>query len=268
MLTAMSSALVLGGHSFIRQLGTDAEPSREEAARIVAACLDQGITRFDTTYLPERVRLGQALSDLDRHDEAEVSAWNFFEEEHADGSLGGPAEWTQERFDLACEQCQRDIIDLLVVHPVPDPAAQARQEALAVDWLDQGLVSALAAWSPNRQRVSISPTPYSILVHPCNPAQGSQLGIFPLAKIHGWETWGCSPFVRGYDLDRAVEKSGEDRAQLASDLLRFARHQPSVDALIVSMRHHSLVAANREAEDLGPLPVERRQELEALLKPE
>ena len=52
--------LVLGGHSFIRQLGNEPRPDAGEQARIVAVCLDAGIRWFDTMYAPERVALGRA----------------------------------------------------------------------------------------------------------------------------------------------------------------------------------------------------------------
>ena len=56
-----STPLILGGHSFIQQLGNDPQPSEATQLAIVAACLDQGITWFDTTYQPERLaRLGPA----------------------------------------------------------------------------------------------------------------------------------------------------------------------------------------------------------------
>jgi hypothetical protein len=58
----MTTNLVLGGHSFIQQLGTDAAPTRDQAVEIVAACLDNGIVRFDTTYAPERIAVGRALT--------------------------------------------------------------------------------------------------------------------------------------------------------------------------------------------------------------
>ena len=69
--------LVLGGHSFISQLGNDPEASEEEQIAIVEACLDAGIHRFDTTYQPERRALGRMPEALGRRHEAEIYAWNF-----------------------------------------------------------------------------------------------------------------------------------------------------------------------------------------------
>jgi aryl-alcohol dehydrogenase-like predicted oxidoreductase len=74
----VNSRLILGGHSFIAQLGSDPAPDEKTQDAIVSACLDSGITVFDTTCQPERVALGSALKRLGRRDEAELIAWNFF----------------------------------------------------------------------------------------------------------------------------------------------------------------------------------------------
>ena len=56
--------LILGGHSFISQLGNDQPASEEEQRSIVQSCLEHGIRWFDTTYRPERVALGKVLDEL------------------------------------------------------------------------------------------------------------------------------------------------------------------------------------------------------------
>src|SRR5207245_5590621 len=78
--------LILGGHSFISQLGNDPPASEQEQHRIVETCLDHGIRWFDTTYQPERVALGNVLHALGRRGEATILAWNFF----TDFSPGDP----------------------------------------------------------------------------------------------------------------------------------------------------------------------------------
>ena len=70
--------LVLGGHSFISQLGNDLPASDQERYAIVESCLDCGIRWFDTTYQPERIALGRVLRGLGRRHEASILAWNFF----------------------------------------------------------------------------------------------------------------------------------------------------------------------------------------------
>jgi aryl-alcohol dehydrogenase-like predicted oxidoreductase len=261
----MSSALILGGHSFIRQLGNDPEPDAEEAARIVAACCEHGITTFDTTYLSERLRLAGALRHCGRSAQAQIVVWNFFDQEHADGSLGGPAEWTGERLDQVRRECGRERIDHLVVHPLLDPTAQARQVALATSWLERGLVGSLGTWVPNAARLECPPAPYTFFVRPCNPAQRRHSTLFALGRSQRWQGWACSPFVRGHDLDRACSGSGQGRGELARDLLRYALFTPGVDRLIVSMRRSAWVAGNAEAAAAGPLTAARCAELEAIL---
>src|SRR5262249_17325236 len=72
--------LILGGHSFIAQLGNDAPASADQQQRIVESCLEHGIRWFDTTYQPERVALGKTLNTLGRRGEVSILAWNFFKE--------------------------------------------------------------------------------------------------------------------------------------------------------------------------------------------
>ena len=74
------SKLGLGGHSFIEQLGNDPRASFEEQCGLVSACLDSGIRLIDTTYYQERVALGKVLQHLGRRNEAEIMAWNFFQQ--------------------------------------------------------------------------------------------------------------------------------------------------------------------------------------------
>ncbi|MBC8009345.1 MAG: hypothetical protein H7067_04520, partial [Burkholderiales bacterium] len=70
--------LILGGHSFIAQLGNDPRPSEADIDALVATCLDHGIRHFDTTYRPERLALVASLARLGRRAEARLIAWNFF----------------------------------------------------------------------------------------------------------------------------------------------------------------------------------------------
>src|SRR5690242_2627120 len=70
--------LILGGRSFISQLGNDPPASEEEQQQIVQACLENGIRWFDTTYRPERIALGKVLDVLGMRSEANILAWNFF----------------------------------------------------------------------------------------------------------------------------------------------------------------------------------------------
>ncbi|PYL17586.1 MAG: hypothetical protein DMF41_13680 [Verrucomicrobia bacterium] len=70
--------LILGGHSFISQLGNDPSVSERDQCGIVESCLDHSIRWFDTTYQPERIALGNVLHSLGRRNEATIMSLNFF----------------------------------------------------------------------------------------------------------------------------------------------------------------------------------------------
>jgi aryl-alcohol dehydrogenase-like predicted oxidoreductase len=244
----MSSSLILGGHSFIAPLGNDPAPAEREIDAIVDACLDAGITRFDTTYLPERVALGASLARLHARDRARIIAWNFFTDFGPDGPVGSHEPYQPHHIAQLLRELRTDLIDRLVVHPVDDPAAQARQEALAVSWQTQGLVRELGTWMPPS---GAERGPYAFAVAPCNVTVTDAETRFAAYHRSGWETLATSPFVRGWELDRRA--AGQDRAVVADRLLRYAAFFPHVDALIVSMRRVEWVAANVAALARGPL---------------
>ena len=134
--------LVLGGHSFIQQLGNDPRPSPEEQLSLVASCLDHGIRWFDTTYQPERIALGQALSTLRRRESATILAWNFFIDFDDTGAVGGPAYYQPHHIEQMLEQLQTTWIDGLVIHNLQDPVENERQLILAQDWQAKSPASA------------------------------------------------------------------------------------------------------------------------------
>ncbi len=114
--SSQRSKLGLGGHSYIQQLGNDPQPSFQEQCALVAACLDSGITRFDTTYYQERLALGRVLRELGRREEAEIAAWNFFTRPGQEDVL---APWTSHEshhMDLMLSELQTDRVDILVIH--------------------------------------------------------------------------------------------------------------------------------------------------------
>ena len=63
--------LILGGHTFISQLGNDPPASEQQQHLIVESCLNRGIRWFDTTYQPERVALGKVLHSLGRRERSD-----------------------------------------------------------------------------------------------------------------------------------------------------------------------------------------------------
>jgi aryl-alcohol dehydrogenase-like predicted oxidoreductase len=101
---AGETRLILGGHSFISQLGNDPPASEPEQRRIVETCLDRGIRWFDTTYQPERVALGKALHGLRRRDEATILAWNFFTDFSSADECGVPEDYRPGHIDVMLVQ--------------------------------------------------------------------------------------------------------------------------------------------------------------------
>lgn len=255
--------LVLGGHSFIRQLGNDAMPTPDEQAAIVAGCLDAGIRWFDTTYQPERVALGAALKRLGRRDEATIIAWNFFHGfRPGDDHVGPPDYYRPHHLDAMLGELETDRIDMLVVHPLQDPNENARQLDLACAWRDTRRVKALGLWAPDEHcaRTYVAANPYTFMVRPCNVLTPEAAPIFAAAKSLHWTTLACSPFLRGWHLDKLIATavaSGLNEAgareKLADLLLRFSLFQPNVDRLIVSIRKTAWIAKNAASVQRGPL---------------
>lgn len=261
-----SLPLVLGGHSFISQLGNDAAPTPAEQIEIVAACLRNGITWFDTTYLPERVALGHALKVLRGRGKATIIAWNFFTEFDTDQGVGGAAYYQAHHIQQMLRELQTDVIDCLVVHPLDDAQRNVEQEALAQDWQAKGYVRQLGIWHPNAEEMANSAharalSCYSFMVHPLNITTADAASAFAAARELGWQTLACSPYVRGWELERLVQRASKSegvtidviRARLADAMLRFSLYQPAVDRLIVSMRKPEWVQRNAHSAQRGAL---------------
>ena len=268
MTTVSDVPLILGGHSFLEQLGNQPKLTTDQQIELVAACLDNGISWFDTTYQPERTALGWALHALRRRDDATIIVWNFFRDFDDDGEVGPPDYYQPHHIELMLKQLRTDVIDRLVVHPLDDPRENARQEALAVSWKEQGLVRTLGVWAPGPDADAVyANSPYRFMVRPYNVRTPEAPEVFAACKRMGWETIACSPFVRGWELDRLVniaptiEKWNRDAEQLRADLadamLRYSLFQPNVNRLIVAMRDVRWVAANAKSARQGP-PTQRQ----------
>jgi aryl-alcohol dehydrogenase-like predicted oxidoreductase len=231
--------LILGGHSFISQLGNDPMPSDEVAIEIVKKCLDHGITWFDTTYAPERIALGKALHALGRRDEATIIAWNFFKHFGPEDSVSGHEPYTDLSIKNMLTELKTDSIDLLIVHPVDNPIEQISQETLALKWQENGLVRQLGTWMPNLKNVSDI---YQYVVAPYNSNTPNAAQDFAAYKAKGWTTIATSPFVRGHELD--AQSVNEDKAIVADRMLRYSAFAENVDHLVVSMRRPEWVETN------------------------
>lgn len=264
--------LVLGGHSFIDQLGNEPRPSSADQVRIVEACLDRGIRWFDTTYRPERIALGAALATLGRRHEATLLAWNFFTSFGPGEPVGGADYYRSEHLGEILDDLQTDYLDGLVVHPLIDPALNAGQEELAVSWHASKMVRSLGIWAPGADLLARGPGPYTFMVHPLNIATPDDSRVFLTGRSLGWRTLATSPFVRGWELDKIVAKAiarGETdetvtRARLADAMLRYSLFHPGVDNVIVAMRRPEWVQRNAETVLRGPLTQEEGAWLESL----
>lgn len=272
--------LILGGHTFIAQLGNDPAADDEAQTAIVNACLNNGIRWIDTTYQPERIALGRILRASPRATDFHVIAWNFFRDFDSHGQPGGPDFYRPEHLQILLDQLQVHQIDAVVVHWIgEDEAANRRQEEVAIRWRDDGFVKQLGVWGPPAdaaQRYSCV-NPYQFVVWPTNIATtgiGEQLAW---ARKLQWRNFGASPFVRGWHLDKLLAKALERepgdrermRARLAGCLLRYALFLPNVDRLIVAMRKPQWVQQNAAAAMAGELrPAERAwlQELQAAVQ--
>src|SRR5712692_6773392 len=251
------ASLVLGGHSFITQLGNDPPASAPEQRSIVASCLDQGIGWFDTTYQPERVALGNVLHALGRRDEARILAWNFFTDFVPGDPVGGPEYYHAGHMDVILEQLRTPYVDCLVVVPLDNPEENERQVELATEWKRRGYARSLGLWISDLTIIDRyrKETPFRFAIRPFNVTTDDAAPVFAACKAAGWETLATSPFVRGWALDRlltAATAHGDGdsetlRPVLADVMLRFSLFHRHVDRVVVAMRKPEWVRRNLES---------------------
>jgi aryl-alcohol dehydrogenase-like predicted oxidoreductase len=273
--------LILGGHTYIQQLGNEPRPSPDQIDAIVAACLDAGIVWFDTTYRPERIAVGKSLQRLRRRDEAHLIAWNFFRLFDDGDDVGGPDAYQPHHLDEMLRDLHTDRIDALVVHGVPQADDNKRQTELAVGWQHQGLVGTLGCWSPGvaaAQQAAQTGSPFQFAVEPHNVTTHDSPAKTQAYTQAGWSVFACSPFVRGWELDRLVERatlyegfqslpSTTMRSRISDLLIRFSLFSPCVDRLIIAMRRVEWVNAAVQAVQRGPLNEDEQALLNALTMP-
>ena len=261
--------LILGGHSFIEQLGSDPPASREDQRLIVESCLDHGIAWFDTTYQPERIALGNALQALGRREEATILAWNFFTD-FAPGEPTGPAEYLRPgHIERILQQLRTAYVDCLVLVALEDPEENQRQEELAIEWRTKGYVRSLGLWIADQATIERHrrSNPFQFAIRPYNVATADDAPLITACRKCGWETLATSPFVRGWELDKLIAAASAQghgeaeslRPRLADLMLRFSLFQRDVSRVIVAMRRIEWVVRNRDSVAKGPLTaVERR----------
>jgi aryl-alcohol dehydrogenase-like predicted oxidoreductase len=270
--------LILGGHTYIQQLGNEPRPSPDQIDAIVAACLDAGICWFDTTYRPERIALGNALQRLRRRDEAHLIAWNFVRLFDDGDDVGGPDAYQPHHLDEMLRDLHTDRIDALVVHGVPQADDNKRQTELAVGWQRHGLVGTLGCWSPGvpaAQQVAQTGSPFQFVVEPHNVTTRDSPAKIQAYAQAGWSVVACSPFVRGWELDRLVERATTEskssppdlRRRLSDLLIRYSLFSPHVERLIIAMRRVEWVNATVQAVQRGPLTSDEQAWLNSFSMP-
>jgi aryl-alcohol dehydrogenase-like predicted oxidoreductase len=258
--------LILGGHTFISQLGNDPPASEPQQRTIVESCLDLGIRWFDTTYQPERVALGKVLHSLGRRNEATILAWNFFTDFTPDDPVGDPGCYAPGHIDTILEQLQTSYVDCLVMVPSNHTEQNQRQQELLVNWQRRGYVRSLGLWIAHPAIIEYyrSSNPFRYAIRPCNIATEEAPAELAACKMAGWETLATSPFFRGWELDRMVTEATACalgpvetlRSMLADLMLRFTLFQPGVDRVIVAIRNPDWIRHNLESVARGPLTPE------------
>src|SRR6266566_8981771 len=267
--------LILGGHSFISQLGNDPPVAKRDHYRIVESCLDGGIRWFDTTYQPERIALGNVLHAIERRNEATIMAWNFFTDFSPDDPVGKPEYYQPYHIDVILEQLRTDYVDCLVAILLNDPEENKRQEELLIEWRRKGYVRSLGLWIQDPAIIEQfrHDNPFRFAIRPFNITTTDEAGpIFAACKTLGWETIATSPFGRGWEIDKMIAAASargygdaETLRPIVADLmLRFSLFQDNVDRVIVAMRKVEWINRNLESVSRGPLTVDELRWLRSL----
>ena len=263
--TTWPTRLVLGGHSFIPEMGNDPATDFATQLAIVNTCLDSGIGCFDTTWEPERLALGHVLQELGRRDEAQIIAWNFFTDPITGMYVVGPSPYRPSDIDRMLSQLRTNRIDFLVVHPVIGEEETLQQLEVARSWLRSGYVGSLGTWDPPatpKERFGAENS-FEFMVAARNVAQPNS-AVFQSCKEFGWRTFATSPFNRGWLLDEliavAVDQHHDSpnvlRARLSDALIRFSIHSPDVDHLIIGIRKTAWIDSDLRSVSKGPLSPE------------
>ncbi|MFB6135565.1 MAG: hypothetical protein ABEJ04_02295 [Halobacteriaceae archaeon] len=261
--------LVLGGGSLAEPPGLDSEAVEATHRELIRTCVDAGVTAFDTRSERERVALARALDSLGRPGETTV----FVRE--GPGGAGAPGPYERGDAERMADDLGVESLDALVVVPVEDDDAQARQEELAVSWREAGLVGRLGTWHPGPDPAERfgDEDPYEFAVEPYSVSTADAPAAFAAATERGWEAIASSPFDGGRLLGdmvaAAINRAGEDDlgelpARVADHLIRYSLFQPNVDRLLLAMRDPGYVERNVESVERGPLSDEERAWLDSL----
>ena len=267
--------LILGGHSFINQLGNDPSVSEQDRYRIVESCLEHGIRWFDTPHQPERVALGKVFEAIGRRNEAKIIAWNFFTDFSADDRPTGPEYYQSHHIDIILEQLHTNYVDCLVVIPSNNPEESRQEVELLIDWQRKGYVRSLGLWIQDPAMIEPfrDDNPFRFAVRLFNIITAKEAGpIFAACKTSGWETLATSPFLRGWELDKMIAAGAAQgygdaetlRPIVADLMLRFSLFQRDVDRVIIGMRKVDWIKRNVESVSKGPLTPDEQRRLQHL----
>jgi aryl-alcohol dehydrogenase-like predicted oxidoreductase len=266
--------LVLGGHSFISELGNDPPLPESRHPELVESCLDHGIRWFDTTYPPERLALGRALQAVRRRDDATILAWNFFRGSSSTGSIEPPQSYQPGHIDVILDELRTDHVDALVLVPSDDLDEHLRQRELLIGWQKHGYVARLGLWVESAAALELfrGDDAFGFMVRPFNVTTATDGAIFESCRRAGRTTIATSPFVRGWELDRIVAAASARargnpdalRSSVADLMLRFSLFQPGVDHVIVGIRKVAWVRQNADSVRRGPLSDAEQRRLREL----
>jgi aryl-alcohol dehydrogenase-like predicted oxidoreductase len=266
--------LILGGHSFISQLGNDPPVSEQDQCRIVESCLDYGVRWFDTTYQPERIALGNVMHTLGRRGEAKIMAWNFFTDFSPQDQPTRPEYYRPNHIDVILEQLHTDYVDCLVAIPLDGPEENQRQIELLIEWQRKNYVRSLGLWIQDPTTIELfrHGNPFRFAIRPFNITTDDAASIFATCKTVGWETIATSPFRRGWELDRMIGSASAAgygkidvlRPIVADLMLRFSLFQRDVDRVIIGMRKVEWIKRNVESVSKGPLTADEHRWLQQL----
>lgn len=273
--------LILGGHTFLDELGNDPAANPREQAKILGACARGGIRVVDTTYAPERLGFFRTVNAIEDPGFRPI-VWNFFEHPEMGDTLPGPDPWTEERFEMALDEIGlRTEAPFLVLHPLEDPVANRAQLEAVRRLRDEGRVIHPGFWinlsaGPEHREPAVRQWQqmlevedlWRFVVTPWNPTTSHGNGeILQVAKARGWATLGTSPFVRGWELEARAKRFARRRQlrledvlpRVADAMLRFAAFSDGLDHVVNAMRRSAHVEPNLQSIGRGPLSAEERQ---------
>ena len=188
-------------------------------------------------------------------------------EETWDSAEDRPQLITASTLEQWKSELRTDRLDWVCVHELGEDRVydNREQQELCATWLQQEKISRLGIWNPGADAAEKygHNTPYSFMIRPFNIANSDSSAFYSCHEL-GWDCYTCSPFVRGWDLDKLVDAGGDcsdcmSVARVADHMLRFSLHQPFSSGLVSASRRVEWLDANLESVKRGPLSPEQWQ---------